>query len=137
VQDKPALIHSDGTIGEGGSTTNIVTNLSMDANNNYVNNYALGDRDPIETTQGNFTLSGTLSAYFIDETLYNKFLNESVSSLTVNYTDLDGNTLDITIPAFKYGGAGLPVQPESMVLEMPFTAHYDSVSGTTLMIEES
>jgi hypothetical protein len=66
--------------------------------------------------------------------MYNKFLNETESALSVT---LDGPAGDLTIllPRIKYSGGEVPVTGEGpVVLDMPFQALRDATAATNIQI---
>jgi len=86
---------------------------------------------------GMATVEGTLTAYFEDASLINRFINETESELVVSVNDPTGNNeYTFTFPKIKVNGAEVPVEgQESRIINLPFVALYDSTMETNLLIE--
>ncbi|MGP9819185.1 phage tail tube protein [Salinarimonas sp. NSM] len=124
----------EGTLTEGGSPIAIVTGLELQLANGVEPNFVIGSPTTPQMSFGRANLTGTLTAFFENTTLYEKFVNETISSLAVTLEDPAGNTLAIEIPRLKYNGAEVPVSGEgSILMEMPFQALRDSSEGTNLI----
>ena len=87
---------------------------------------------------GRGRVTGTVTAYFEDATLLNKFINETESS--IQFT-LDGST-DYTFdfPKVKYAGGDIPLDNEqSRLITLPFVALYeaDNDFGTSLKVTKA
>jgi hypothetical protein len=126
----------NGTLYEGGSTIAIVTSLEIRLANNIAGRWAIGsNKDKAAKFPGRSNCAGTLSAFFQDLTLYNKFLNGTPSSLKVILNDGTNRTA-IIIPNIKYSGEGTPVinGENDLVLNLNFQALRDSAEETSLKI---
>jgi len=99
----------------------------------------IGDDTTPQLEFGRSIIEGTLSCYFEDLTLVNKFLNETPSELQVSVDDPTGsNSYVWFFPSIKYNGASVPLANEqSRIIELPFEALYDSVEGTQLLLTRS
>lgn len=97
---------------------------------------AANNASPAQLEFGMAMVEGTLTAYYEDATLINKFLNETETSLSITLDDptqLNGYTF--IMPRVKYNGANTPVaNPRSRFIEIPFVALFDDVSSTLLKI---
>jgi len=82
------------------------------------------------------TVEGTMTVYYEDATLINKFLNETESSLQITVDDPTGtNGYTFYMPRIKYNGAAVPVaNMQSRFIELPFVALKDSSTGTSLRL---
>lgn len=85
---------------------------------------------------GNAAIEGTLTAYYEDAALINKFLNETESVLSVSVDDPTGlNQYTFYMPRIKYNGGSVPVaNMQSRMIELPFVALKDSVTGYSLRL---
>ena len=83
---------------------------------------------------GRAVVEGTMTVYYEDQTLINKFLNETESSIEVSIDDPTGaNPYTFLFPRVKYNGASVPLQnPQSRLITLPFVALYDTVENTNL-----
>ena len=123
-----------GAISEGGSPIATVTSLKLDIQNNASMKNVVGSNTPQTKSRGKFTVTGSMSCFYQDKTLLQKFLNETESDLTLVLEDLDGNTLTIDLPRIKYTGASKDIGEEEIMQELPFQALYDSSDATTITI---
>lgn len=118
-----------GEIKEGGATIGDITSLTMTINNNLTPTFVLMNDAVSEIIDGRCNIEGTLSVYFADATLYNKFASESESSIEFTLT-VSGSTDGYTflLPRVKYTAADMPVADEGPVtVTMPFQALQDNV----------
>jgi hypothetical protein len=85
---------------------------------------------------GMATVEGTMTVYYEDATLINKFLNETETSLSVTVDDPTGaNGYTFLFPRLKYNGANVPVASmTSRFIEIPFVALKDPTLGTSLRL---
>jgi hypothetical protein len=85
---------------------------------------------------GMATIEGTMTVYYEDATLINKFLNETESELSVTVDDPTGaNGYTFHFPRVKYNGASVPVaNMQSRFIELPFVALKDPGAGTSLRL---
>ena len=126
-----------GSITEGGTTIALVTEVSLNLDNGLQALFVVGSPNTIHPSIGRSNGTGTVTAYFEDVTLLNKFINETESSLV--FTVGDGtNTLKFTLPRIKYTG-GQPDTPGEgpITLSMPFQALLDSTLSTNIQIIRS
>jgi len=123
-----------GAITEGGLTIAIVTALNLNLDNVGGPLHRVMAKNPDRIVTGRANLTGTISAFFDNATLANKFFNETESSLGFTLTDLAGNDYIFVIPKLKYTGSTRDVGENNIVLNMPFQAYFDSSSSTTIQI---
>lgn len=122
----------------GGATTKaIVTGLDFTLDNAINPTFVVGDDSTPQLEYGMATVEGTLTAYFEDADLLNRFLNETESEMIVSVDDpTAGNTYTFGFPRIKVNGADVPVDgPTSRIITMPFVAIYDATMGTNFYIE--
>ena len=123
-----------GTLKEGGTTIAVVTGLDFTLNNNISPLQVLMQDTAVGLAEGRANITGTLTAYFTDVSLLNKFVNETISSIEVTLTDPDGNSLTFYFPKIKYTGGDVSVNDEGPVtISLPFTALKDD-TYTSLQI---
>lgn len=144
IDASPTAIQSDtpfdggsgiGSIKEGGSAIAIVSGLEFNIDNAVNPAYVVGSATAPQMEYGRGRVTGTLTAYFENETLLNKFINETESSLQFT---LDGSTDYIfDFPRIKYSGGDIPLNSEqSRLITMPFIALYEEGNdfGTALKV---
>jgi hypothetical protein len=123
-----------GAITEGGGSTAIVTGLDITLENGYEPAFALMSTTGIEPIAGKSRVTGTVTAYYESKALYEKFLNDTASSIVVTLEDVAGNTLEIDLPSIKYTGGNPEVSGEGPVtVALEFTALY-SVSDASQIV---
>jgi hypothetical protein len=123
-----------GTIKEGGSVIAVLTEVKCTLKNNLAALYVVGSPETLEPSIGKSMVSGTVTAYFQDTVMLNKFVNETESSIEFTLTD-GTNSYDILLPRVKYTGAPPNVSSDKPItLAMPFTALLDSTTGTNIQI---
>lgn len=124
-----------GILSEGGTTLAIVTALELSLDNGVAPNPAVGSNISQQQSYGVSNLTGTLTAYFDGLTLFNKFINETESSLSMTLVDPAGNDVVILIPRLKYSGAEVNVESGGSVLvSLPFQALRDPTLATNIQI---
>jgi len=84
----------------------------------------LGDATANNITAGFTTVTGTLTVYFEDASIFNKFLNEQTAVLDFTLTD-SVNTLNFNLPKVKYNGASKTVEGQGPIL---VTADFEALS---------
>jgi hypothetical protein len=85
---------------------------------------------------GMATVEGTMTVYYEDAALINKFLNETETSLSVTVDDPTGaNGYTFYMPRIKYNGAPVPVaNMQSRFIELPFVALKSASAGYNLRL---
>lgn len=125
-----------GVLMEGGTTLAIVTSLDINLNNGLEPAFVVGQNYAPQITPGMCDITGTLSAYFQDTTLLQKFIDETESSLKVKLGS--SPYYIITLPAIVYSGGDNPASgPGPIMLNMPFQALYESGTSKNITIERS
>ena len=125
-----------GNVGNS-SAVAIVTGLDFTLTNSFAPTFVIGDDSAPSLEYGQAVVEGTLTAYFEDAALINRFLNEVESELVVSVDDPTGlNAYTFTFPKIKINSADVGVDgPTSRMINLSFVALYDSTEGTNLKIE--
>lgn len=124
-----------GSLQEGGSTIATVTQLDLSLDNGVTPAYVVGSKTTIEPSNGKSRLTGTLTAFFEDSSIYIKFLQEISSSLVLSLIDPNGNQIQINIPNLKYTSGNTDVTGEGPItVPMEFTAIYDDIADSQVVI---
>ena len=126
---------SIGNVG-GASAVAIVTGLDFTLNNSYAPTFVIGDDSAPSLEYGRAEVEGTLTAYFEDAALINRFLNETETEIEVSVDDpTGGNAYTFLFPKVKINSADVGVDgPTSRMISMSFVALYDATEGTNLKI---
>lgn len=125
-----------GAIEEGGSAIAYVNSIDFTLNNNLNPAFALGSTTTPQMEFGMSTLEGTMTVYYQDKALIDKFLDETESSLSIVLDDrVAGLNYTLLMPRIKINGAAVPVAgPTSRLITIPFVALRDSSTGTQMRI---
>lgn len=128
-----------GTIQEGGSPIAIITGLDFTLDNSMNPTFVLGSQTTPFLEYGRSRLTGTVTAYFENATLLNKFINETPSTIQIGLDDgVSGNAYTFLLPEIKYNGGDVPVQNEqSRVLTLPFIGLKDTSEATNIKLTKS
>lgn len=127
-----------GSLKEAGSLIAVITEIQLNVENGLDPRFVVGSKQSIRPSIGRSNVSGTITAYFEDSTLLDKFVNETESSIEFELPDGAGNLLTFKLPRVKYNGGQPDVEGEGPItLSMPFQALLDSVTGTNLIIERT
>ena len=126
---------SIGNVG-GAAAVAIVTALDFTLNNSYAPTFVIGDDSAPSLEYGRAEVEGTLTAYFEDAALINRFLNETETEIEVSVDDPTGaNSYTFPFPRVKINSADVGVDgPTSRMISMSFVALYDATEGTNLKI---
>lgn len=130
----------NGTIFEGGTGTaneiGIVTSLEFSITNSFAPTFVIGSSTAPQLEFGRAVVEGTMTVYYENETLINRFLNETESEIQFEVDDPTGtNPYVWYFPRVKYNGADVPLaNPQSRLITLPFVSLYDSVEGTNLRL---
>ena len=125
-----------GTLKEGGSEIAIVTEASISVDNGMAPRFVVGDNKTIQSSIARCNVTGNVTVYFEDATMYNKFLNETESSLDITLDDPSGNTHRIYLPRVKYMVGNPDTSGDGPItLNMPFQAYMDATDSYTIAFD--
>ena len=118
------------------SAVAIVTGLDFTLNNSFAPTFVIGDSAAPSLEYGRAEIEGTITAYFEDAALINRFLNETETELEVSVNDPTGtNAYSFLFPRIKINSADVPVDgPTSRIINMSFVALYDATEASNLVI---
>ena len=128
------------SIGDTGGTPSasaIITGMDFTLNNSFAPTFVVGSDSAPQLEVGRAEVEGTMSAYFEDAALVNRFINETETELNVVVGD-GTNTLTFNFPRAKINSADVGVDgPTSRVISMSFVALYDTTDTTNFTITRS
>ena len=125
-----------GTLNEAGTPIAVITEIQLNIENALEARFVVGSKQSIRPSIGRSNCSGTVTAYFENSALLDKFINETESNIVFELPDGAGNKYVITLPRIKYNGGQPDVDGEGPItLSMPFQALLDSATGTNIIIE--
>ena len=125
-----ALYENDVSIG-------LITGIDLTLDNGANPNFVVGSPFASNVTLGRSNLTGTVTAYFQDMTMLNKFINETASSIEVylGAGTYGSNSYRVYIPRLKYGSADNTVNDEGPIeMRMDFQALLDSTLNTNIVV---
>ena len=127
---------SIGTAGGALSASSIVTGIDFTINNALAPTFVVGSSSTPQLEYGMATVEGTITAYFEDASLINRFINETATGLQVEVDDPSaGSGYTWLFPRIKINGADVPVDnPSSRIITMPFVALYDTTENTNIKL---
>ena len=133
-QTNPPLDAISGALKEGGSVVGYVTGIEMTFDNGIDPKYVLGSPDGEVFIAKKSNVSGKVSALFTGTEMMAKVLNETPRSLEVSLGS-GSKSYDLLLPLIKYSGSDNPVNDDdAIILDMPFQAILDPVSGTNIQL---
>jgi hypothetical protein len=115
----------DGAIFENGEVNAVITAFDFTVTRNRSTVPVVGSKFSPDVFEGTAMIEGTLSAYFESDTMFNKFVNETESTIVISLVDpsSSSNFFTLTFPRIKYNGANMdPPQQGPIVQDMPFKA---------------
>jgi|11BtaG_2_1085332.scaffolds.fasta_scaffold49709_1 hypothetical protein len=130
--------------GIGGATAlSTVTGVDFTVTNSFAPTFVVGSDSAPQLEFGRAEIEGTITAYFEDLSLVNRFLDETESAIQVSVaegTTAGDNVMTFLFPRVKFNAADIPVDgPTSRIVTLPFVALYDDAEdpGTNLKITTS
>ena len=115
----------------------IVTGIDFTLTNSFAPTFVIGDDSAPQLEVGRAEVEGTLTAYFEDAALINRFLNETKTALEVSVGD-GTNDLTFLFPRLKVNSADVGVDgPTSRIVNLSFVALRDTTEETNLKITRS
>lgn len=124
-----------GSITEGGSSIAVVTSIDLSIDNGMEALYVVGSDETLLPSIGKSTVTGSITAYFEDSTLIDKFIAETASSLSFVLTDQVGNSYTVDLPNIKYNSGNPEVGgPGAITVTLDFVALYDASTGSQIEI---
>jgi hypothetical protein len=124
-----------GSITEGGSSIAVVTSIDLSIDNGMEALYVVGSDETLLPSIGKSSVTGSITAYFEDSSLIDKFIAETASSLSFVLTDLAGNSYTFSMPNIKYNSGNPEVGgPGAVTVSLDFVALYDSGISSQIQI---
>ena len=124
-----------GAITEGGTAIAIITALELNIDNGMEALYVVGSADTLLPSIGKSTVTGSVTAYFEDTTLMDKFVNETTSAIQFTLTDALGNDYIVLLPKVKYNSGNPEVGgPGAITLSLDFVALFNTTATQQMKI---
>jgi hypothetical protein len=114
----------------------IITQIDFNVANSFAPTFVVGSDETPALEVGRAEITGSFSAYFEDDALINRFLNETESAIQVSVNDPTGsNAYTFLFPRVKINSADVGVDgPTSRVISLGFTSLFDTTTSTNLKI---
>jgi hypothetical protein len=128
------MITTNLALTEGGVSVAYATEWSVSLDNGMEALFALGSREAFDISNGVAVVTGSMSAYLVDAALWDKVLNETSTSHTIQFTEgTDSYTL--ALPKVRYTqGQKQASGPGAIIPQYTVSAGYDDVTATTMSI---
>jgi hypothetical protein len=113
----------DGRVYEAAALNAVMTGMSFTLQRNRTLNPVIGSKFSPDVFEGQADLQGTADFYFENATQYNKFVNETESSIWQRLQDPSSASqfINVVIPRVKYVGGQIdPPQEGPITVSMPF-----------------
>jgi hypothetical protein len=117
-----------------------VTGVDFTVTNDFAPTFVIGSSTTPELQYGMAKIEGTMTAYFDDASLVNRFLNETETALEIEVDDPTGsNEYQFLFPRLKFtaGDVSVPNGTGAREVSLPFRAYYDTAENTILKITRS
>lgn len=131
--------YAKGVIQEGGSGIAYLTGIDFEIDNGLGTVGVIGSDLTPAVFNGRSSIKGTVTALFKDQVMLNKFLNETESSISVQFyapESATGTELSHTIllPRVKYTGGDIaPPKDGATIITLPFEALYHAASSSNIV----
>lgn len=118
------------------SLGSVVRSVSFAVSNNLFPRGAIASLGPVSMGSGSCNVSGSLSIYFENNTLLDKYRNWTTTSLTLVLSDSAGNAYCIFLPSVKLSeaSANAPGLNQDVIASFSFQAKRDSTYGEMIRI---
>lgn len=123
-----------------GAPVGEVQSLTLEINNNMREQRAIGSQGPAGVGSGQFVVTGSMTIYFSNNTMYNIFLQDQDFSFFLELDDnsgtTSGNKLSFKMGKVKFGNVtrSIPGNNQDVLLVADYQAIYDSVQDSTLEV---
>ena len=109
---------------DGTALSSALQSINLSLDNGVRSQMAVGSKYPVGVGIGRQTITGSLSAYFEDLSLYNRMLNHSDVALGWGFSDISGNGIHIELPRIKFGSStpNAPGIDQDVMENIDFTA---------------
>lgn len=114
----------------------IVRSFSLNVANNHFARSAVGSLVPVGMGSGSCVVTGSMSIYFENNTLLDKFRNWTTTNLSFILQDSAGNAYLFHVPECKItlGRANTPGLNQDITAELSFQGYRDTTYGHTIRI---
>lgn len=132
----PPMDGFSGSINLGATALSVITELTMNIDNGIEPRFVVGSKFSIKPGVKRRNVTGTLTSYYEDNTIRNKFLNEEESLLTIDVIDgTSGAGYRFKMPRMKITEAPRPVDGEGdIMINMSYRGLLSNTDGYSMQI---
>jgi hypothetical protein len=114
-----------------------IKSLKLSIDNKLRGRTAIGTLGNVSVGAGAVSVTGTIEVYLADGTMYDKFINNTATSISWTVQDGAGNGYALNLPKVKYSDAKVAAgaTDTDCLISMPFTALMDATTGKELIID--
>jgi len=124
-----------GSITEGGSSIATITALDLNIDNGMEALPIVGSALTLLPSIGKSRVTGSVTAYFEDSSLIDKFIAETASSIVFVLTSQAGSSYTVELPNVKYNSGNPEVSgPGAVTVTLDFVALYDASTASQIKI---
>ncbi|MEG0322888.1 MAG: phage tail tube protein [Raoultibacter sp.] len=127
-----------GELREGGTQISVITELGLSIENGIEPRFVVGSKFSIKPGAKRRNVTGSVNVYFDDNTLREKFLNETETSISFDLMDPanPSKKYTFTVPRLKFTEAPHPVDGEGdIMLNMGYQGLLDPTTGSSIKVE--
>lgn len=139
VYDLMNAVSGVGNILENGAAlaNTFIKTASMALNNKLRDQTGIGTLGNVGLGVGSLEMKGSIEVYLADGTLYDKFVANTASSLSLRSLDAAGNGYVFTWPKIKYSDAKVNAggKDTDAMISMPWEAVLDPTTGVTVIVD--
>lgn len=116
-------------------TSTFIRSMSLSVNNNLRGQKAIANLGNVGIGAGGLQITGSLEVYFADGTIFDKFLNDTYTSLIVSTQDTAGNGYVFTLPRVLLMNGRVVAQGEDqdVMASFDFEAFADDTNATAAL----
>lgn len=125
-----------GALTMGADVVDVITEMAINLDNGIEPRFVVGSKFSIKPGAKRRNVTGTLTAYYEDNKLRSRFLNEQESTLVIDIIDgTTGQGYKFTLPRIKITEAPRPIDGEGdIMLNMSYQGLLDSSTGNSIKI---
>jgi hypothetical protein len=124
-----------GTITEGGTAIAHVTGWDLNVSQEMEPNFTLGSDSAQSVSTGIVSVTGTVTVYYVDQTLRKKFINGTSTALSLVLGSVSATkAYTFDLGSVKYTSNTRDNSPMARIETLNFTATYDATNTSTLKI---
>lgn len=122
---------------DGVAAATAIQSIKLDIDGSLREQRAVGSKFAQGIAAGRLNITGTVTAYFADGAMYDRFINHDTASIAFPIIDQDKNTYFWTVPAFKVSSD--PIAPggidQDVMDTMEITAFRDAATQCMIQID--